>query len=67
MKLQCNEVVKTYRDRKGITQQELADKLNISLKTLWSIENKTDIAKSQSLNIWESLCNILEIPKSEVF
>jgi DNA-binding XRE family transcriptional regulator len=67
MKLACNEVVKTYRDRKGMTQQELADKLGISLKTLWNIENKAEAARSQSLSIWESLCSILGIPKEEVF
>lgn len=67
MEAKHNELIKTYRDRKGIKQQDLAVMLDISTRTLSCMENNADIAKGQSLQMWEDICALLDIPRNEVF
>lgn len=67
IKLNLKELVKTYRERKEISQLELSVMLKVSSKTIWNIENITGVAEKQSLEFWKEISRILEIPKEEIF
>lgn len=58
-KTHYNELIKSARKLKGITQQELADKAGISLRTVQRIEKGTEEISGFSL---KQISNILEIP-----
>lgn len=51
------ERIRLYRDRKGLTQLELAKKVDVDKMTIWRIENGADL-KSQLL---VKLAHVLEV------
>jgi transcriptional regulator with XRE-family HTH domain len=64
MQQQLGETIRKYRNKKGYTIKQLADKLNISIGLLSNIETgKTD---SFQLNLLNNFVNELEIPISEL-
>lgn len=67
MQTNHNELIKNHRNRKGIKQQDLAVMLDISQRTLSSMENDNTVARGQSLQMWEDICALLDIPRNEVF
>lgn len=56
--------IKTARNEMKITQSELADKLNISVRYLQTIENES---QTPSYTVLERILEILNIPSSVVF
>lgn len=54
-----NEVVKSARKAKGLTQQELADQAKVSLRTVQRVEKGTEEISGFSLR---QICNVLDIP-----
>ena len=57
--------LKELREKKNLTQEELAEKANISRGTISAIENKTSIiVKTSTL---EALSKALETPVEEIF
>jgi len=58
-----NEIIKTARKSKGLTQQELADEAGVSLRTIQRIERGTEEISGFSLR---QICNVLEIPLEEI-
>lgn len=64
MQQQLGETIRKYRNIKGYTIKQLADKLNISIGLLSNIETgKTD---SFQLNLLNNFVNELNIPISEL-
>lgn len=55
--------IKSLRKEKGLTQQQLADKLNISRNSLINYENNYTPIKS---NILQSISNLFDIPIYEL-
>lgn len=55
----CNE-----RKRKGLTQQELADELGVSNRTVGNWENGRNMP---DLSLFEPLCAVLDITLTELF
>lgn len=56
--------IKEIRLELGFTQEQLADKLNISAKSLSQIETGNNFVSAETL---ESLCNVLEIKPKTLF
>jgi transcriptional regulator with XRE-family HTH domain len=57
--------LKELREKKNLTQEELAEKANISRGTISAIENKTSIiVKTSTL---KALSKALETPVEEIF
>lgn len=57
---QIGQLIKFYRKQKGLTQQELADKISISLSYLTKIE-ALNCDKSFSLEVLFEIADALEI------
>ncbi len=53
-----------YRKKKGLTQAQLAEKLNISLSHVGGIEQGKH---SAALDLIWKICDILEIPPEDLF
>lgn len=58
-----NEIIKTARKAKGFTQQELAGKAGVSLRTMQRIEKGTEEISGFSLR---QICIVLDIPLEEI-
>jgi transcriptional regulator with XRE-family HTH domain len=58
-----NEIVKSARKAKGLTQQELADEAGISLRTVLRIEKGTEEISGFSL---KQISIVLDIPLEEI-
>ena len=58
-----NEIIKTARKAKGLTQQELAGEAGVSLRTVQRIEKGTEEISGFSLR---QICNVLDIPLEEI-
>ena len=56
-------MVKEYRLKKKLTQEQLAELLNISTRQLQRIEK---MVTNTTLETWRKLKNILEIPDEEM-
>lgn len=56
-------LVKEYREKKKLTQQELADKVGVSVRTIQSIEQNL---RKPSTNLMLSIFKILNIPLSRL-
>ena len=54
-----NEIIKTARKTKGLTQQEHAGKAGVSLRTVQRIEKGTEEISGFSLR---QICIVLDIP-----
>ena len=58
-----NEIIKTARKTKGLTQQELADEAGVSLRTIQRIEKGTEEISGFSLR---QISKVLDIPLEEI-
>ncbi|WP_293953025.1 MULTISPECIES: helix-turn-helix domain-containing protein [unclassified Sphingobacterium] len=59
----ANQFIKLSRKRKGLTQQELADRAGVSLRTVQRIEKGTEEISGFSL---KQISQILEIPLEQL-
>lgn len=55
-----------YRKKKNLTQEELAEKIDVSRKTMSNIENQ-DKVYGMSLNTLLKISEVLEIPIKSLF
>lgn len=62
-KMQVAKRIRAFRKLKGLTQQELADKLEVSIAVLGSVERGTRIADARLLM---QISQALNIPISEL-
>ena len=56
--------IKRLRVKQGLTQDQLAEKIQIATRTLCGIENGENFVKSDTL---EKLCEVLNITCTEIF
>jgi transcriptional regulator with XRE-family HTH domain len=64
MKIDVGKLIRDHRKNNNLTQQELADKLDISYQLLQKYEyNKC----RPSLEVLANICKILEIPIEKIF
>lgn len=59
------KIIKIARIKKGITQIELANSLNMSVATINKIENNTIALDSIKLGSLKRICKALEITEQE--
>lgn len=57
------QIIKIHREKAGITQQELANRLGIKLSELAKIEEDT---VSPTLDTFKKLCEVLNIPLTKL-
>lgn len=58
-------IIRELRVRKGMTQNDLADKAGITRTTLWRLESgKGKVAMTKTL---EKIANVLEVDITELF
>ena len=60
--MQIGEIVAKYRKAKGLTQEELAAKVNVSRNTIARLEFDT---KTPSFEVMAQIANVLECPLDE--
>lgn len=58
-----NDIIKTTRKAKGLTQQQLADETGLSLRTIQRIEKGTEEISGYSLN---QISKVLDIPLEQI-
>lgn len=56
--------IKNLRNQSGLSQEQLAEKSGLNLRTIQRIENGETVARSDSLN---RLASVLNIPTAELF
>ncbi len=54
-------MIKYYRERKGLTQQELAEKIEVSYKTMYNIEKRNNTDVRTAIKIAKELETPIEI------
>lgn len=64
IKKELGTKIKRLRVKHGLTQDQLAEKMQIATRTLCGIENGENFVKSETL---EKLCEALNITCSEIF
>lgn len=52
------EQIRVARNKKGITQEQLAEKIDRNLRTIQRIENSENVPRNETLNL---ICEVLEI------
>lgn len=62
--IKLGAAIKAARKRLGLTQAELADRLDISVRYLQTIENEK---QTPSYKMLEQILNCLEIPANSIF
>ncbi len=64
LKKNFGKKVKYYREKKGFTQEQLAEKLDINCRSLSFIECGTNFVSAETLN---KLCRVLEVSPKQLF
>lgn len=64
IKKQLGVKIKRLRQKKGLTQEQFAEKIDIATRTLSGIETGENFVTSETL---EKMLNILEITSNELF
>lgn len=64
IKKQLGKKIKYYREIRGFTQEELAEKLDLNCRSLSFIECGTNFVTSETL---EKLCNALQVSPKQLF
>ena len=57
--------LKEFREAKGLTQEELADKANVSRTTIWSLETNPDVQTTTKTLV--KIAEALESTVGEIF
>lgn len=64
IKKQFGKKIKYYREKSGLTQEELAEKLDYNCRSLSFIECGTNFVTADTL---EKLCNALQVTPKQLF
>ncbi len=64
IKRQFGAKVKRLRQKRGLTQEQLAEKIDVATRTLCGIENGENFVTSETL---DRMLNVLDISSSELF
>jgi len=64
VKKQLGAKIKRLRSKYDLTQEQLAEKIQVATRTLCGIENGENFVKAETI---ERLCNVLNITLSELF
>ena len=64
IKKKLGKKIKYYREQKGLTQEELAEKLDFNCRSLSFIECGTNFVTADTL---EKLCNVLSVTPKQLF
>ena len=61
--MELSEKIKELRERAGLTQEELAERMGVQRNTVWRWENKKANLKAENI---QSLSSVLEVDASEL-
>lgn len=61
--MELSETIKEFREKAGLTQEELAEKMEVQRNTVWRWENKRANLKADTL---QRLSEVLNIPSVEL-
>ena len=64
IKKKLGKKIKYYREQKGLTQEELAGKIDFNCRSLSFIECGTNFVTADTL---EKLCNVLSVTPKQLF
>lgn len=56
-----------WRKLRGLSQEEMAKKVNVSTRTIWSYENDINNLRNASYNTISLIANALEIRTGQIF
>ena len=56
-----------WRKLRGLSQEEMAKKVNVSTRTIWSYENDINNLRNASYNTISLIANALEIRIGQIF
>lgn len=56
-----------WRKLRGLSQEEMAKKVNVSTRTIWSYENDINNLRNASYNTISLIANALEIRTWQIF